>query len=52
MAKDAQIDAWRERLKEIRLRLNRAETLSLNERESLKKQHSEIELLIQMLQHK
>lgn len=50
MARDVQIDAWRQRLKEIRSRLNQAETLSLSERESLKKQHSEIELLIQMLQ--
>jgi len=50
MAVDTQIDAWRQRLNEIRMRLNRAETLSLSERESLKSQHLEIERLLQLLQ--
>ena len=50
MGKAVQIEAWRQRLKEIKARLYRAETLSLNQRERLKKQVSEIELLIQMLE--
>jgi hypothetical protein len=45
-----QIDAWKQRLKSIRSRLSRPETLSGDERYDLWVQVSEIERLIEQLQ--
>lgn len=50
MADEGQADAWRHRLREIKLRLQRAESLSLSELEGLRSQQREIECLIRSFQ--
>ena len=49
MAHDVQVESWRQRLKEVGLRLQRGGNLSSSEYQSLKADHREIERIIQSL---